>query len=344
MTHPIYQENENNADGAIRPGAIDEFIGQKEVIANIKVYLEAALLRNEPLDHILFSGPPGLGKTTLAKIIASRQNGKFYQVSAPNLKRPGDIVKIAMTLEEKDTLFIDEIHRMPAPVEEILYPIMEDGKVDITLSEGMSAAPIELDIPPFTLVGATTKPGNLSAPLRDRFGIHFRLEYYDPEEIKQILKRASGLWEIQTTPDALTEIALRSRRTPRVALRLLRRIWDYAIVAAGKSNTPVIEAKMAIQSFEKMGIDRLGLTGIDNEFLQVMALNYKGGPVGLKPLSAILSEDILTLEDFIEPYMIQLDLVQRTPRGRILTPKGYDHLGIAPLGEKPPAQQELFYE
>ncbi len=339
MNNTVFDDTVANNDVGVRPKSLDDFIGQKGIISNLTVYLEAAQKRHETLDHTLFSGPPGLGKTTLARILAENQKGHFYQISAPNLKRPGDIAKILTGLEQNDTLFIDEIHRLPAPVEEILYPAMEDGKVDIAISEGLSATPIELDLPSFTLVGATTKPGSLTAPLRDRFGIHLRLDFYENNEIAAILYRASKLWEIPAGEKSLELIAERSRRTPRIALRLLRRIWDFALVK-NKKEKVVIDQNIVETGFASMKIDSLGLTELDNEFLRVMADHHKGGPVGLKPLSVVLSEDIITLEDFIEPYMIKLDLIQRTPRGRILTDKGYAHLGKKPIF----AEKDLFHD
>ncbi|MDH4199280.1 MAG: Holliday junction branch migration DNA helicase RuvB [Spirochaetia bacterium] len=336
-----YKEDEqiSGLDTSIRPAQFSEFVGQKEVVSNLQIYLKAANIRSEPLDHILFSGPPGLGKTTLARIIASMQKGEFRQVSAPNLKRTGDLVKILSGLEKNDTFFIDEIHRLVTPVEEVLYSAMEDNQVDITLSEGMGAMPIQLDIPPFTLVGATTRPGSLTAPLRDRFGIHLRLDYYNEDEIVDILKNAAVKWEIQCEHEAMIEIAKRSRKTPRIALRLLRRIWDYAI-ADNNIHNAVINLYIVKNGFEAMQIDHLGLTALDNKMLQIIAENFKGGPVGLKPLSAALSEDIITLEDFVEPYMVRLNLLHRTSRGRMLTKKGFQHINYA----APATTQKLFYE
>jgi len=326
-------------DPSIRPGSFGEFVGQKDIVQNLQVFIKAAQIRNEPLDHILFSGPPGLGKTTLARIIATLQKGEFRQVSAPNLKRTGDIVKILSGLSRNDTLFIDEIHRLPTPVEEVLYSAMEDNQVDITLSDGLGAMPIQLDIPPFTLVGATTRPGNLTAPLRDRFGIHLRLDYYEEDEIVDILKNAARKWNVDYDGESIVEIARRSRRTPRVSLRLLRRIWDYAI-AHNNAHNAVIDLAIVQNGFRQMQIDSLGLTALDNKFLQVLAGNFHGGPVGLKPLSAALSEDIMTLEDFVEPYMIRLDLVHRTSRGRVITQKGYSHINYP----APTHGQRLLYE
>ena len=335
----ILDDNFSNIDTSIRPGSFSEFVGQKDIVRNLQVFIKAASIRNEPLDHILFSGPPGLGKTTLARIIASLQNGEFRQVSAPNLKRTGDVVKILSGLGKNDTLFIDEIHRLTTPVEEVLYSAMEDNHVDITLSEGLGAMPIQLDIPPFTLVGATTRPGNLTAPLRDRFGIHLRLDYYNEDEIFEILKNAARKWDITYEKEAIVEIARRSRKTPRVSLRLLRRIWDYAIAHNNKQQG-IIDISIVQSGFDQMQIDELGLTALDNRFLQVIAENFHGGPVGLKPLSAALSEDVVTLEDFVEPFMIRLDLVHRTSRGRVITQKGYEHIKFP----QPIRNQGILYE
>ena len=338
----------------IRPRSLDEFIGQSGVIENLKVYLKAAQLRQEPLDHIVFSGPPGLGKTTLARLINETQKGKIHQISAPNLKRPGDLAKLLTNLGYFDVLFIDEIHRLPAPVEEVLYTAMEDGMIDITLTEGMAASSIQLDLPPFTLIGATTKYGALSAPFRERFGIHLRLNYYDEDELGLILLRSGKIWNIQIEPEAVKEIAQRSRRTPRVALRLLRRIWDYSIVNQKNSANEAISRaviKMATvnESFQKMQIDSLGLTSLDNQLLAAMAKDYQGGPVGLKPLSAVVSEDLITLEDFIEPFLVRLGFVKRTPRGRVLTQAAFKHMDMESLSpenklspEDEGAQESLF--
>jgi len=339
MNDLINQDDALNLDSSIRPGSFNEFVGQNDIVNNLQIFIKAAQMRSEPLDHILFSGPPGLGKTTLARIIASLQHGEFRQVSAPNLKRTGDVVKILSGLSRNDTLFIDEIHRLTTPVEEVLYSAMEDRQVDITLSDGLGAMPIQLDLPPFTLVGATTRPGNLTAPFRDRFGIHLRLDYYSESEIEEILKNAAKKWDIRYENDALEEVARRSRKTPRVSLRLLRRIWDYAIADNNLENA-VIDKAIVESGFYQMQIDMLGLTALDNRFLRVIAENFQGGPVGLKPLSAALSEDVVTLEDFVEPYMIRLDLVHRTSRGRVITRKGYGHINMP----QPVSGQRLLYE
>ena len=339
----ILKPDKQEGDQVIRPQSLDSFIGQTEVIENLKVYLKAAQLREEPIDHILFSGAPGLGKTTLARLISEAQNGKMHQISAPNLKRAGDLVKLLTNLDSFDVLFIDEVHRLPTPVEEVLYTAMEDRVIDITLSEGMAASSVQLNLPPFTLVGATTRPGSLSAPFRDRFGILLRLNYYNEDELKQILLRSSKVWSIQIQTQALKEIARRSRKTPRVAIRLLRRIWDYAIVKPTHTqkndkneNTTVpktgsmafIDTHIVRDSFQKMRIDPLGLTSLDNQLLTVMARDYQGGPVGLKPLSAVVSEDLATLEDFVEPFLVRLGFLKRTSRGRMLTQAAMKHIGM----------------
>ena len=331
----IFDLNEGSSerqegDQAIRPDSFDEFIGQKDIVENLQVYIQAAQMRNESLDHTLFSGPPGLGKTTLARLISRVQKGKFHQISAPNLKRPGDIAKLLTNLEEHDVLFIDEIHRLPAPVEEILYPAMEDGLIDITLAEGMAASSVQLHLPPFTLVGATTRAGALASPLRDRFGIQLRLNYYDEDELNKIIDRSAKIWKIKIQTNAIQSIASRSRKTPRVALRLLRRIWDYALVEETKKPDDVIDKTIVETSFQKMKIDEFGLTSLDNHFLSVIAKDYRGGPVGLRPLASVISEDIITLEDFIEPFLVRIGFVKRTPRGRMLTPAAFEHLKIEP--------------
>ena len=321
--------DEQDEGQKIRPSNLDEFVGQKNVVDNLQISLKAAQIRKEPLDHVLFSGPPGLGKTTLARILADSQKGNFHQVSAPNLKRPGDLAKILTALGENDTLFIDEIHRLTAPVEEVLYSAMEDRSIDITLAEGMGASSVQIDLPPFTLVGATTKPGSLTGPLRDRFGIHLRLEFYETGDLFKILRRSASIWKIDIVDDSLQVIAERSRRTPRVALHLLRRIWDFALATRPISrNESSIERETVIAGFQKMGIDTLGLTRQDIQFLTTIAENYSGGPVGLKPLSAVLAEDLVTLEDVIEPYLVRIAFVKRTARGRVLGRKAYGHLNL----------------
>ncbi len=329
----ILQSELHQGDQSIRPNNFEDFIGQTDIIENMKIYLQAAQIRKEPLDHTLFSGPPGLGKTTLACMISKIQKTKFHQISAPNLKRPGDLAKLLTNLEKNDVLFIDEIHRLPAPVEEILYPAMEDGFIDITLSEGMAASSVQINLPPFTLTGATTKPGALAAPLIDRFGIHLHLHYYEYDELNLIINRSAKIWGIKIKSDAIEAISLRSRKTPRVAIRLLRRIWDYAMVDP-KSVDNVIDKDIVETSFKRMNIDMAGLTLIDNHFLSVMAKDYQGGPVGLKPLAAIVSEDIITLEDFVEPFLVRLGFIKRTPRGRMLTSVGYKHLNMEPVKDQ----------
>jgi len=326
MSVNIINPERQEADVSIRPETLEDFTGQTQVVENLKIFIQAAKLRNEALDHILFSGPPGLGKTTLARILASEQGANFYEVSAPKLKRPGDIAKILTTLEKNDILFIDEVHRLTAIIEESLYPAMEDRKIDITLSEGMASTSVQIDLPPFTLVGATTKPGSISAPLRDRFGIHETLKFYDIQDIEKIIARSVKLWKIKIDKDAIHEIAIRSRRTPRIALRLTRRIWDFAIVENGIDVN--ITSQLTIKGFQKLGIDELGLTELEISMMTILAENYNGGPTGLKPLAAIISEDIISLEDFIEPFLVRSGLIQRTSRGRILTDKAYKHLNI----------------
>ncbi|MCX7633595.1 MAG: Holliday junction branch migration DNA helicase RuvB [Turneriella sp.] len=323
------EKTELPEEGQIRPRRLDEFIGQRELRDNLESYLKAAALRGEVLDHVLLSGPPGLGKTTLARIIAAEMCGGFILVTAPNIKRPGDLAKILSALNKNDVLFIDEIHRLPAPAEELLYSAMEDRAIDITIGDAHLANAVRLHLPNFTLIGATTRPGDLTAPLRSRFGIHFHLEFYPEDDIFAIVRRAAGIWHIRAEENALWEISRRARNTPRTALHLLRRVWDYTLAESGNLEECITE-KSALAAFDRLQIDHAGLTRLDRQLLHSIAEHYGGGPVGLKPLAAILAEDLSTLEDYIEPYLVRQALLKRTPRGRVLTAQAYQHLGISP--------------
>lgn len=311
---------------SLRPQSFEEFVGQDQVVQNLKVFLKAAQMRGEALDHVLLSGPPGLGKTTLAQLLSSYQGGNFYQIAAPHIRRAGDLVKLLSLLEERDILFIDEIHRLSAPIEEILYMAMEDREIDIPLGEGLATKVVKLNLPAFTLAGATTRPGALSNPLRERFGIKLRLHFYNLEELVKILERAAWRWQISYDEGVLAYIAMRSRRTPRIALALLRRIWDFALVDQQKK----LSLQLTQKGFAQLGIDDLGLTELDRELLRILAEDYGGGPAGLKALASALGEDTETIENFMEPYLVQLGLLKRTPRGRVITVKAQMHLKTNP--------------
>lgn len=316
---------EDEVDTSLRPRNLDEFIGQVTVKENLRIYLEAALQRRDALDHLLFYGPPGLGKTSLASIIAAEMGQKIWTTSGPAIERPGDLASILSNLSEGDVLFIDEIHRLSHSVEEVLYSAMEDYALDIMIGKGPSARSIRVGLPRFTLVGATTRAGLLTAPLRDRFGIMFRLELYTPEELARIVTNSARLLGVSAEEDGLTEIARRSRGTPRIANRLLRRVRDYAQVRAeGCITLPVAQ-----ESLSRMMIDALGLDNVDRAVLETMIRKFDGGPVGLDTLAATTGEDATTIEDVYEPYLLQLGFITRTPRGRIATQAAYDHMHIA---------------
>lgn len=315
---------EDDGDNPLRPRTLREYVGQEKVKENLSVFIDAAKLRHEALDHVLLYGPPGLGKTTLAAIIANELGVNFRITSGPALERPGDLAALLTNLDEGDVLFIDEIHRLPRTVEEILYPAMEDYSIDIMQGKGQGAASIHLPLPHFTLIGATTRAGQLSAPLRDRFGVIARLEMYTPDELARIVNRSARILDVECDPDGAFEIATRSRGTPRLANRLLKRVRDFAAVL----NDGVIDRATADQALNRMEVDSLGLDLVDRRILEAMIRHYNGGPVGLDTLAAVTGEEAITIEDVYEPYLMQLGFINRTPRGRVVLPAAYAHLGI----------------
>lgn len=309
---------------SLRPLKLDEYIGQENVKKNLKVFIEAAKIRKEPLDHVLFYGPPGLGKTTLASIISKEMNSNLKVTSGPVIEKPGDLASILTSLEDREVLFIDEIHRLSRTVEEILYSAMEDYCLDIIIGKGPQSKSIRIDLSKFTLVGATTRLGLLTSPLRDRFGVILAMDYYTNEELKKIITRSSKILNVDVTDEAALEIAKRSRGTPRIANRLLRRIRDFAQV----NNTSVVDILLAKESLEVLEVDEMGLDKIDKKILNAIIYNFNGGPVGVETIAHFLSEELNTLEDVYEPFLIQQGFLVRTPRGRVATEKAYSYFGI----------------
>jgi Holliday junction DNA helicase RuvB len=322
---------------ALRPLALDDFIGQVKQRDNLRVFIAAAKARHEPLDHVLLHGPPGLGKTTLAQIVAREMGVGFRATSGPVIQRAGDLAALLTNLQPHDVLFIDEIHRLAPAVEEVLYPAIEDFQLDIIIGEGPAARSMRIDLQPFTLVGATTRSGLITRPLRERFGIPLRLNFYTAEELRLIVSRGGGLLGMPLEPDGAAEIASRARGTPRIAVRLLRRVRDFAAVSGAKR----IDARVADAALARLDIDKVGLDGMDRRYLACIAESYGGGPVGAETLAAALSEERDVIEEVIEPYLMQEGLVQRSARGRLLTDRGYRHIGLVPLRAPAAAQLDL---
>jgi Holliday junction DNA helicase RuvB len=325
------QTEERSAEESLRPQNLEEMIGQPRLRENLSVFVQAARERGEPLDHVLFHGPPGLGKTSLARIVAAELQAQFRGTSGPAIERPGDLAALLSNVEAGDVLFIDEIHRLSPAIEEILYPAMEDFQLDLLIGEGPTARSIRLDLPRFTLVGATTRAGLLTSPLRDRFGWSARLEYYPVEDLERIVTRSGGLLDIELEPKAAHEIARRARGTPRIANRLLRRVRDFAAVRDGDARH--VKLDTARFALERLDVDEAGFDGLDRSFLTTLVEKFGGGPVGRETLAAAVGEDKGTLEDVVEPYLIHCGLLMRTPRGRVATPHAYSHLGLPTTSE-----------
>ncbi len=324
----LEDRQEERLETSLRPQTLEEYIGQTKVKENMKIYIEAAKKRGEALDHCLFYGPPGLGKTTIANIVANEMRSNIKITSGPAIEKPGDLAAILTTLSENDVLFIDEIHRLSKNVEEILYPALEDFTLDIVIGTGPSAKSIRIDLPKFTLIGATTKAGSLTTPLRDRFGIIHKLELYEPKDLQVIVKRSAKILGVKIDDESAMEIARRSRGTPRIANRLLKRVRDYALVL----NDGEINLKVSKHALNQLEIDEIGLDEVDRRMLEVMITQYQGRPVGIETIAVSLGEEIDTIEDVYEPYLIQIGFISRTPRGRIVMPSAYQHLGYPYLG------------
>ena len=318
------EPDDREVDGTLRPQRLADFVGQEHAVRQLETFVAAARGRDEACDHVLLAGPPGLGKTSLAFIVATEMESRIHTTSGPALERKGDIAAILSALEPRDVLFIDEVHRLPRAIEELLYPAMEDGAIDIVIGQGPGARTVRLDLAPFTLVGATTRAGLLTNPMRDRFGISLRLEYYGPDDLLRIITRSSSILGLALDEDAAAELSRRSRGTPRIANRLLRRVRDVAQVRGWG----VVDREGALEALELLGVDEDGLDRADREYLRAIAERFSGGPVGLSTLAVALGEDEGTLEEVHEPYLIQQGLVQRTPRGRVLTPRGREAMGL----------------
>jgi len=335
---PAKLAEDEGFDATLRPRRIDDFVGQTQLKENLKIFVEAARTRGEALDHVLFYGPPGLGKTTMANIIATELSSQIRTTSGPVVEKAGDLAAMLTNLEERDVLFIDEIHRLSTVVEEILYPAMEDYHIDVMIGQGPSARSVRLEIPKFTLIGATTRAGLLTSPLRDRFGVILRFDFYKPDEIATIVKRSAAILGIETTPDGADEVARRSRGTPRVANRLLRRVRDFAQVKAGG----VITRDVAKEALAMLEIDSMGFDKMDRRILTTIIDNFGGGPVGIDTLAAALHEERDAIEDLYEPYLLQEGFLNRTPRGRVATEAAYIHIGRPYAPREKPAQDGLF--